>query len=238
MNKDIFLKQLNDIIEEYSHLRIVPLDYNKNVSILITKSRSAVLRIIGENSIYFKEINRCLIKNIDDEDKLVEIIGIVTALKDDFEKGYLDNLCNNKLINQTTEINYFKLLCIHPKIKKVSEKLFLDKHYSQAILDAFKEVNNLVKKKSYRNDLDGKQLMLTVFSLNKPILKFNDLISQSDKDEQEGYMHLFAGAMQGIRNPKAHDNIIQNDSFKALEYLAFASLLCKKIDKTKKNDII
>jgi hypothetical protein len=38
------------------------------------------------------------------------------------------------------------------------------------------------------------------------------------------------GAMVGIRNPKAHDMVQQKDPYKTLEFLAFASLLIKKID--------
>ncbi len=65
----------------------------------------------------------------------------------------------------------------------------------------------MVKKKSGKTNLDGKNLMLTVFSRDKPILKFNNLNTISEKNEQEGFMHLFAGAVQGIRNPKAHDEM-------------------------------
>jgi hypothetical protein len=42
---------------------------------------------------------------------------------------------------------------------------------------------NFVKEKSRRHDLDGANLMRTVFSVNAPILAFNDL----DPDEQENY---------------------------------------------------
>ena len=45
---------------------------------------------------------------------------------------------------------------------------------------------------------------------------------------------LFAGAIHGIRNPKGHDNIIQKKELRALEYLVFASLLCKRLGETKK----
>jgi hypothetical protein len=38
---------------------------------------------------------------------------------------------------------------------------------------------------------------------------------------------LFMGSMEGIRNPKAHENIIQDDPYRTLEYLGFASLLVK-----------
>ena len=35
--------------------------------------------------------------------------------------------------------------------------------------------------------------MRTVFSSKDPILAFNDLADQTDRDEQEGTMHLFEG---------------------------------------------
>ncbi len=133
------------------------------------------------------------------------------------------------------QIDFFRLLQIHPEIEKVSKKLFLDKHFSQAIFEAFKKVNNLVKQKSGRKDLDGKSLMQHVFSVNNPTLKFNGLSSQSDKDEQEGFMNIYAGSILGIRNPKGHENIIQKDIYLTLEYLTLASLLCKKLEEAKKN---
>ena len=123
---------------------------------------------------------------------------------------------------------------MHPEIRRVSEKVFKDNHYAEAIFNAFKRVNNLVKEKSGKRDLDGKDLMLTVFSRNNPILKFNNLVSRTDQDEQEGFMHLFAGAIMGIRNPKAHEDIVQLDKIKTLEYLSFASLLCRRLDDTSK----
>ena len=132
------------------------------------------------------------------------------------------------------ETKYFALLDIHPRIQKASQKLFLDGHYPQAIEDAFKAVNIFVKEKSERRDLDGKKLMLEVFSKDNPILALNGNSTISEKDEQEGFMHLFAGAIQGIRNPNAHDEIIQRDQKATLQYLAFASLLCRTVDKSKK----
>ena len=74
--------------------------------------------------------------------------------------------------------------------------------------------------------------MLDVFNVKSPILKLNQLRSVSDRDEQEGFMHLFAGAIQGIRNPKGHDEIIQTDALKTLEYLCLASLLAKTVDSS------
>jgi len=124
---------------------------------------------------------------------------------------------------------------LHPRIRKVSEKLLTDGHYAQAILEAYKTVSNHVKEKSGRKDLDGQDLMSTVFSVKNPILKLNKLRSRSDQDEQMGFMFLFMGAMTGIRNPKAHDIVEQMDPIRSIEYLAFASLLSRRIEESAKS---
>jgi len=123
----------------------------------------------------------------------------------------------------------FDKMQFHPKILEASESLFKTKHYAQAILEAFKAVNNFVKQKTGLA-LDGKDLMAQVFNKEDPIIKLNELRTQSERDEQEGFRFLFMGAMVGIRNPKAHDIVVQEDPYKTLEYLGFASLLLKKID--------
>lgn len=120
---------------------------------------------------------------------------------------------------------------LHPEIKRVSKSLFDDGHYSQAIFEAYKAVVNEVKNVSGIKNLDGKPLMEQAFSLNNPVIKFNILQSQSDKDEQIGLMFLFSGAALGIRNPKAHDYVVQKDPLRTLEYLSFASLLLKRLDE-------
>ena len=124
----------------------------------------------------------------------------------------------------------FDKIQLHHKIVDVSRSLFETGHYTQAIFEAFKSVNNFVKEKAGRGE-DGKDLMAKVFSEIAPVIKLNKLVSQSDKDEQEGFKFLFMGAMVGIRNPKAHDSIIQKDPHRTLEYLSFASLLMRRIEE-------
>ena len=138
-----------------------------------------------------------------------------------------------KELKEVNPNTLFDLLKFHPHIKTASERLFKDSHYAQAILETFKTVNNFVKEKSGRQEWNGKNLMAKVFRKGNPIIRLNKLETISDKDEQEGFMFLFMSAMVGIRNPKAHDNIIQTDPYKTLEYLSFASLLAKKVDEGK-----
>lgn len=131
-------------------------------------------------------------------------------------------------------IDFFKMLDIHPKVKKASQELFSDGHYPSAIFEAFKQVEIAVKEKSGVKSKFGAALMQEVFSANTPILKVNDGVKSSDEDEQKGFMMLFMGAQIGIRDPKGHDNIEQKDPKEAMQYIAFASLLCRMVDKSTK----
>lgn len=139
-----------------------------------------------------------------------------------------------KLPQDTAELaNFlFDKTKFHPEIIKASESLFKSHHYAQAIFEAFKAVNNFVKEKTGLS-LDGKDLMAKVFREDDPIIKLNELKTRSERDEEEGFKFLFMGAMVGIRNPKAHDNVLQTDPYRTLEYLSFASLLMKRAEEGK-----
>ena len=117
---------------------------------------------------------------------------------------------------------------LHAEVIKVSEKLFCDGHYSSAIFEAFKTVEIAVKNKSGLN-LSGRDLMAQAFNIPNPLIKIKALATQTDKNEQEGFKFLFMGAMEGIRNPEAHEKDAQPTPYESLEYLALASLLLKKI---------
>jgi len=133
-------------------------------------------------------------------------------------------------VNSTQMANFlFDKMQFHPRIVSVSKSRFTSGQYSDAIFAAFKGVNNYVKKKS-KLTADGKGLMTTVFSRNNSIIKLNKGISESEKNEQEGFMHIYEGAMLGIRNPKAHEEVAELDAYKTLEYLGLASLLMRRAD--------
>jgi uncharacterized protein (TIGR02391 family) len=126
---------------------------------------------------------------------------------------------------------------LHQEIKAVSLKLYEDGHYAQAIEEALKrvikEVKSIVQNKTGQEYLKADDLMNRAFSPQNPIISFNQLQTIEDKDEQQGIMFLFKGIV-GIRNKKAHDNVIQNDPVRATEYLSLASLLMRLLDQYAK----
>ena len=129
-------------------------------------------------------------------------------------------------------IRAYSNLDLHPEIARAASGLYRDGHYANAIVDAVIALNGLVRMRSGA-ELDGTALMQTVFSPKSPVLRFNDLADQSDRDEQQGFMMMFSGAVAGLRNPRAH-KLIKDDPERALEFVAYVSLLAKLLDGATK----
>lgn len=132
---------------------------------------------------------------------------------------------DNKAIHPFDERN------IHPDLALVCQKLFDDGHYAQATFEAFKFIDNQVKKLSGIQD-SGFNLMMAAFNEKQPKIQLTDLITISEKDEQLGYRHVFAGAMSAIRNPRGHDNRVDTIDL-CLDQLSVASVLLRTLETRK-----
>jgi len=117
------------------------------------------------------------------------------------------------------------LQSLHPAVHTIALKYFEDEHYRSAILDTFIKLIELVKTKSGISNKDGCALIDATFSQNAPILKVSE-----DKDEQQGAMFLFKGAIMYVRNPHAHKIKEWEDPQQALEWLSFASVLFRLLE--------
>jgi uncharacterized protein (TIGR02391 family) len=121
---------------------------------------------------------------------------------------------------------------LHPVVVQTAKPRYDADHFADAVEAAFKEVNTLIKEHVRRKtgkELDGASLMQTAFSPGSPVVTLDDLTTESGKNVQQGYMQIFAGAMTGIRNPKAHANI-EIDGKRARHHLYLASLLAYVFD--------
>lgn len=122
---------------------------------------------------------------------------------------------------------------VHPRVKALAKPRYEAGFFGDAVEACFKEVNDAVKRivhDEHGRELDGSGLMTTAFSPQNPLIKLSPLISETDKNIQQGYMQIFSGSMTGIRNPKAHGNL-NPDSSKALHLISLASLLMHKVDE-------
>ena len=138
-----------------------------------------------------------------------------------------------QLARESEAQEIYKRLKLHPQIRKVSEKLFKDGHYRNAILDSFIEIEKIAREKSGVQDT-GASLFGKILNPDNPILRLNSLKTTAEKDEQRGFMLILQGVMMGIRNPRAHTILNQTDAYRTLEYLCLASLLAKRIEESLK----
>ena len=116
-------------------------------------------------------------------------------------------------------------------LRKSCRSLFADGYYALAVERAYIYLDNLVSKRSGRSDKDGADLMRMVFSPKNPVLKLNNLESRSEENQQQGYMHIFAGTMIGIRNPRVHEYDLEDSPEEAWEMLVLASHLIRMLNR-------
>lgn len=121
---------------------------------------------------------------------------------------------------------------LHSDVREVADRYLESGHPEVAIFEAFKAINKRVKTMTGL-DLDGSKLMGEAFANTDPPLILGDLATQTGRDIQAGFRFLFMGAVQGIRNPDAHELFQALDAEEALETLAFASMLMRRLDEVK-----
>lgn len=121
---------------------------------------------------------------------------------------------------------------LHDGVLDAASSLFTDGHYSQAVFEALKALEHRVKQQSGIDD-SGRSLMSAAFGGDSPTIDLAVEAGRSGEDEQEGLKLVFMGVSQGLRNPKGHELVRQDDPQRALEYLALVSVLFRRLDDAK-----
>jgi len=128
------------------------------------------------------------------------------------------------------ELGFEQLL--HPLIEKSSYEQYRNGHFREAVLNSviatFERIRSLT-----HIDADGEALVNKAFSLADPFIVLSELKTDSGQNDQKGFIQIFKGAFQGIRNPKAHSLTHDLNAEKAAQYLIFASLLVRRLDEAK-----
>ena len=119
---------------------------------------------------------------------------------------------------------------LHVSIAVASGKQFANRHYDDAVFNAFKAVEDRVKKLTERPEI-GKRLMTLVLNENSPSLDVTSHNSDADQkgDEREGFKFLFMGALLGLRNPRGHGGHLATSQDEATEMLGLASMLMRML---------
>ena len=122
---------------------------------------------------------------------------------------------------------------LHPAVVASSLELYVNGHLRESVLNSITAIFDLIRQKSGVVE-DGDRLIGQVFSIADPVLVLTELGSESGQNDQKGFMQIYKGAYQGIRNPKSHTLNHDLNEMKAAQYLVFASMLARRVDEASK----
>ena len=142
--------------------------------------------------------------------KKISDVGFVPKADSEDIMALYNKMVTNKILRDTTL------------------QLFSEGHYALAVEEAYKCLNNLVKSRTGLT-ADGADLMRNTFTPRNPVLALNSLKTDSQRDQQLGYMDIFAGCMTGIRNPRVHEHLYLDEPQVALEILSLANHLFRLV---------
>lgn len=120
---------------------------------------------------------------------------------------------------------------IHPEVLKYCRTELMQDNYFHAVFEATKGLAQRIRDLS-GVEADGATLIDQVFAVDRPLLAFNALQTETERSEHKGFAALLKGCFAAIRNPLAHEpKILWEGEDDAADYLSLISLLHRKLDE-------
>ena len=135
-------------------------------------------------------------------------------------------------VDEQRQLGFENLL--HPIIVEHAYQLFRNSHLRESVLNAVTAVFDFIRTRTGSEE-DGDRLIGQVMSPTDAKLILSELTSESGQNDQKGFMQIYKGVYQGIRNPKAHSLTHDLTEQKAAQYLVFASLLARRVEEARAN---
>ena len=119
---------------------------------------------------------------------------------------------------------------IHPEVLRYCRTELMQDNYFHAVFEASKGLAQRIRDESGLEG-DGANLVDKVFSVNRPVLAFNTLLTETEQTQHKGFTALLKGCFMAVRNPLAHEpKIMWDGEDDAADYFTLISLLHKKLD--------
>lgn len=103
-------------------------------------------------------------------------------------------------------------------------------NYTPAILDAIHYLSDVLREKSGAEG-DGASLVGQALGGDSPKLRINKLQTETERNEQKGFMHIVMGIYEAIRNPRSHEQI-KDDQNTADAIIYFINYVLDVVDKS------
>lgn len=126
---------------------------------------------------------------------------------------------------------------IYPKIYHYCNSELITENYFHSVFEAVKSIAEEIRLKTNLSQ-DGSELIDKALSVNSPVLKINDLETETEKSEQKGFANLIKGVFGMFRNTTAHAPKVvwKITEDEALDIMTTISLIHKKLHVAKMNN--
>lgn len=169
-------------------------------------------------------------------EKLAELNKVLSFMGTTLGKdGDFRNTSRAKTIDEAerrfqTIQSKFKGRRLHPELLKYCKAELMQKNYFHAVFESSKGLAQRIRDLSGA-DGDRAKLVDKVFSIERPILALNSLLSEAERNEHKGFAQLLKGCFAAVRNPLAHEpKILWRGEDDAADYFSLISLLHRKLD--------
>jgi uncharacterized protein (TIGR02391 family) len=168
--------------------------------------------------------------------KILSFIGLEFS-----EKGVFHPVTKSETISDAEKrasllLTKLKDRDVHLDVIKFCKSELLQDNYFHAVFEATKSVADKIRQMTGLTG-DGAEIVDITFKVNNPILKINNLETDTEISEQKGFANLLKGFFGLFRNTTAHAPKITwtIDEKDALDMMSMASLMHRKLDNSKKN---
>lgn len=126
------------------------------------------------------------------------------------------------------------LRAVHPDVLSFCRTEIVQQNYFHAVFEAMKNITAKIRRLSGGSG-DGAALVHNAFGqkYGLPLLAINPLLTETQRGEQNEFVNLQKGLYGTIRNPLAHDPMVEWDMGEqdALDILTTISLVHRKLDQ-------
>jgi uncharacterized protein (TIGR02391 family) len=121
---------------------------------------------------------------------------------------------------------------IHSEVFKYCNAELVVENYFHSVFEATKSIAERIREKTGLI-IDGVILIDCAFSTTNPLLKINNLTTDTERSEHLGLANIIKGLFGIIRNPTAHEPKIKFiiDEEEAIDLLTAVSYVHKRLDK-------
>lgn len=166
--------------------------------------------------------------------KILSFIGLEYG-----ENGKFHNVVKSETISEaekraTLLLKKLEERNVHHDVIRFCKSELLQDNYFHAVFEATKSVADKIREMTGLT-CDGAELVEKAFAINNPLIKINNLTSETENSEHKGFANLLKGFFGMFRNTIAHEpkikwNIEEND---ALDMMTIASLMHRKLDSAR-----